>query len=108
MNKYGAIRTEVDGHKFDSRAEARRYGELVLMQRAGEISDLELQPSYDLVVNGRKVARYVADFRYRTVPGGQTIIEDVKGGKATRTPIYRLKARLMDACHGIRVVEVDA
>jgi hypothetical protein len=103
MTKYGAIRTEVDGVTFASKAEARRYAELKLLERAGEIAQLELQPRYPLVVNGVKVATYVGDFRY--IERGGLVVEDTKG---VRTPVYKLKAKLMLAVHGITVKEVEA
>jgi len=95
-NKYGNRRTVVDGIAFDSRAEANRYRELKLLERAGEITTLELQPRFTLMegarVNGRKIRSitYTADFRYRD--GDTMVIEDVKG---TETAVFRLKARLL-------------
>ena len=47
-SKYGAIRTTVDGVTFASKAEARRYAELKLLEQAGEIKGLELQPKFDI------------------------------------------------------------
>ena len=102
MSKYGAKRTEVDGIVFASRSEARRYQELRLLQAAGEISGLELQVKYPLVVNGVKVADYVCDFRYYEDEGDTLIVEDRKG---MRTPVYKLKAKLMRAVHGIEIRE---
>lgn len=99
--KYGNIKTIVDGIKFDSKREAAHYGELKLRQRAGEIFELELQPKYPLIVNGVKVATYIADFRYKE--NGATVVVDVKGMK---TPVYNLKKRLMKATLGIDIVEV--
>lgn len=64
-HKYNAQRTVIDGISFASKAEARRFAELKLMVKAGEIRDLELQPKYPLIVNGQTVASYTADFRYR-------------------------------------------
>lgn len=102
-HKFNAKRTEVDGHKFASKAEARRYSELKLLEKAGQIKDLALQPRYSLVVYGEKVCDYVADFEYR-VPGRTfAVVEDVKG---MRTPIYRLKKKLMRAIHGIEIQEI--
>lgn len=106
MTKYGAIPTTVDGYRFASRAEARRYAELRLMALAGEIADLELHPRFRLVVNGQSIGAYVADFAYTDVATGRRVVEDVKGGQATRTAVYRLKRRLMLACHGIEITEV--
>ena len=107
-NKYGAIRTEVDGITFASKAEARRYSQLRLLEQAGEIAYLELQPAYPLVVNGLSVGRYVADFRYLDRVTGEWVTEDVKGGAATKTAVYRLKAKLVKALYGITVAEVQA
>lgn len=104
MSKYGAVRTEVDGIVFASKSEARRYSELKLAQAAGEISGLELQVKYPLVVNGVKVADYVCDFRYRE-RGRGLVVEDRKG---MRTPVYRLKRKLMKAIHGIDIFETGA
>lgn len=99
-SKYRNHKIVRDGLEFDSRAEADRYAELCLMQRAGEISGLETQPQYTLTVRGVKICDYYGDFRYWQ--NGQLVVEDVKG---VRTPEYRLKAKLMLACHGIAIVE---
>jgi hypothetical protein len=105
MTKYGAIRTEVDGITFASKAEARRYAELRLLLDAGAIYDLTLQPRFDLSVNGVKIGTYVADFRYVDGETHEILVEDVKG---VRTPVYRLKAKLVKALYGITVQEVMA
>ena len=101
-SKYNAKKTYVDGIKFDSKAEARRYSELKLLLKAGEISHLELQPRYDLVVNDVKLGFYKADFRYVELASNEIIVEDVKGVK---TPIYNLKKKLMKAIYGIEILE---
>ena len=101
-SKYGAVVTEVDGIRFASRKEAKRYGILKIMLAAGEIADLELQPEFPLIVNGVLVARYVADFRYRL--GRKIVVEDVKS-KATKTPVYRLKKKIVEALYDIEVIE---
>jgi uncharacterized protein DUF1064 len=112
-HKYGAKATVVDGIRFASQKEARRYGELKLLVRAGEITHLVLQPRFDLwaatpMLNGHHgiqcVGAYIGDFQYRDQRvGGYTVVEDVKGMK---TPLYRLKKKLAEACHGITVVEI--
>jgi hypothetical protein len=105
-SKYNATPTEVDGIRFASQAEARRYGELKLLERAGVIRDLVVHPAYDLVVGGMSVGAYVGDFAYREArPFSGLVVEDVKG---VRTPVYRLKRKLMLAVHGIDVREVRA
>lgn len=106
-SKYNAVKTEVDGITFASKAEARRYSELKLLERGRWIEALELQPRFDCIVNGIKVCTYVADFRYAepslSSRYGRTVIEDVKGVK---TPVYRLKKRLAEALHGITITEI--
>lgn len=101
--KYKNKKVDIDGVVFASKAEARRYGELLLRVRIGEISDLELQPRYPLTVEGVKVATYVADFRYRETASGAVVVEDVKG---VRTAVYRIKNKLMRAIYGIEIVEI--
>jgi len=99
-SKYRAVRTELDGVTFASKKEARRYAVLKLMERARAISNLRLQPRYELRVHGELVATYVGDFAY--LQGGKEVVEDCKGFK---TPVYRLKAKLLKACYGIEVLE---
>lgn len=99
-NKYSAIKTEVDGIKFYSKAEARRYSCLKLLEKSGEISDLSLQPRFDLIVNGKKCGFYKADFKY--IDGGKEVVEDVKGMK---TPVYNLKKKLVKAIYDIDIYE---
>lgn len=95
------------GQMHHSAMEAARCDELSLMQLGGLIRDLEAhpQPSFDLVVNGVSIERYMGDFAYTDVETGQRIVEDVKG-YAGDTKVYQLKRRLMLACHGIDVQEV--
>lgn len=100
-SKYGAVRTVVDGVSFASKREARRYSELKLLERAGEIDELKLQPRYPLIVNGQKVCTFVADFAYRQGPLYQPVVEDCKG---VQTDVFRIKRKLMAACLGIEVV----
>lgn len=102
MTKYNAIKTEIDGYVFDSRAESRRYSELLMLEKAGEISNLILQPVFPLIVSGEKIGKYIADFEYTDL-NGKRIVEDVKGVK---TPVYRLKKKLVKAIHKIEIVEV--
>lgn len=104
-SKFGNIVTEIDGIRFASKREASRYAELKLLQRIGEIVELECQPRYPLTLNGVKLATYVADFRYRVVASGEIVVEDVKS-KPTITDVYRLKKKLMLALHGISLKEV--
>lgn len=93
MNKYNAVRTEVDGILFHSKGEARRYGELKMLERAGEISDLELQPQFVLLDaferDGKRIQaiKYRADFKY--IEGDIVVIEDFKGKETAEFKIKR-------------------
>lgn len=110
QSKYGNKRTQVDGYTFDSLAEARRYGELRLMEKAGEIRDLQVHPVFDLTcptesgVRGR-VAAYEADFVYIDNRINCQVVEDVKG---VRTAMYRLKKKWLKLEYGIEIVEIEA
>jgi len=106
-HKYRAKATTVDGHRFASKAEARRWGELRQLLRAGKISDLELQPRFVLqeafIRSGVKVraVTYVADFEY--FENGKRVVEDVKGMKEGIEP-FPTKWRLFLK----RYPEIDA
>lgn len=107
-HKYGAKRTTVDGITFASQKEARRYQELKLLEKAGAILTLGLQPSFKLKVAGRHgilrdIGEYVADFSYTDVRTEQYVVEDVKGFK---TPLYRWKKKHVEAQYGIQIREI--
>jgi len=93
-NKYRNKKTTIDGITFDSKKEASRYSELMLMIKAGVIHDLKMQPKFELcgpvLWNGKKLrARsYKADFQYLDMDTGEEIVEDVKGHL---TDVYKLK-----------------
>jgi hypothetical protein len=97
-DKYNARKTIVDGIRFDSAKEAKRYGELKLLERAGVISGLTLQPKFALVIK----QTYVADFSYTETATGEAIIEDVKG---FLTAEYKRKRKAMRQQHGITIRE---
>jgi hypothetical protein len=101
MSKYKSIPTTLDGIRFASKREASHYATLKLMQQAGAISDLKIQPRFPIEVNGVKICTYVADFEY--YEKGQRFVVDVKGVK---TAVYRMKRLLMWAVHGIEITEV--
>lgn len=92
-------------HYFPSSAEATRYAQLLLEQRAGLIGQIELQPNYPIEIRGIHVRDYRADFRYRRADG-KTVIEDVKP-KGYRDPLYLLKRDLVQALYGIEIREVE-
>ncbi len=102
-SKWRNKKTVVDGNTFDSEREAEHYSELLLEQQACTISGLKLQEHFSLDVNGFHVADYVADFVYER--DGATIVEDVKSNP-TKTRVYRIKKKLMQAIHGIEIHEV--
>lgn len=124
MNKYRNKKCVLDGIEFDSKKEMRRYSELKLLERAGEISDLKIQvpflllpdqyePSNEVYTRGEnkgklkkgklieKSCQYIADFTY-VDRGGNYIVEDVKG---KRTKEYIIKKKLMLYFHGVRIKE---
>lgn len=102
MTKYHAVKTTIDGIVFDSKAEAARYNTLKLLERNGDIKLLVIHPVYPLTVNGQKIGKYIADFSY--YENGRHIVEDVKGVK---TPIYRLKKKLVKALYGVDILETS-
>ena len=122
INKYKAMKCTVNGIEFDSRKEARRYQELLLLQRAGVILNLQMQVKFVLIpaqyefyerygAKGQelkpgkrlveKECSYVADFVYEE--NGKKVVEDTKGFK---TKDYIIKRKLMLYTHGIRIKEV--
>lgn len=117
--KYNNKKVIVDGITFDSKKEARRYKELKLLERAGQIQNLELQKEYELIPTQREAdtvgvrggikrgkviehaVKYKADFVY--TENGETVVEDTKG---MRTKDYVIKRKLMLYVHQIRIREV--
>lgn len=126
--KYGNRKVVVDGIEFDSRKEANRYCELKLLQRAGQISELELQKEFELIPAqyetfaryGKKGQRlqdgkrcieksctYKADFAY--MKDGQLVVEDTKGYRDPASAGYAkfvIKRKLMLWKYGIRIIEI--
>jgi hypothetical protein len=103
-SKYGNIRTKLDGYTFDSKAEARRYQELRLLEKAKKIHSIEVHKPFSLDCHGTHICDYEADFCYwaRFKNGVLYVVEDVKG---KRTDVYRLKKKLMKALLGIDILE---
>ncbi len=102
--KYRNKPTEVDGIKFPSKKEARRWKDLNLLLNAGRIRNLERQVVFDLHVCGIKICAYRADFVYQEWTNGEwvEVVEDAKGYP---TPEYKLKRKLMAAVHKIAIRE---
>lgn len=101
----GYKKTEVDGITFDSKREARRYQELKLLKRAGNIRSLARQVSFYFVLGDIEIRyppnklghkgpqmKYIADFEYYDCDKEEWIIEDSKGH---RTDAYKLKRAIM-------------
>lgn len=119
ISKYHSKKVEYDGLKFDSKKEAKRYRELMLLERAGKIKDLQMQVKYELIpsqkdMSGRVIERaviYIADFVYTDIstPVHRLIVEDIKGYRNTKGGAYALyviKRKLMLHKYGIKITEV--
>lgn len=97
MSKYNNKKVIVEDYVFDSIQESRRYKELKLLERAGKIQNLELQPHFLLQdsfrKNGKTIRKieYIADFKY--IENGKTIVEDVKG---LQTDVFKIKHKLFE------------
>ena len=127
MNKYKNRMIALPGGEvFDSQREAKRYGELKLLEKSGAIRDLKRQVPFELIPAQRKESRevfkrgdkkgqpkpgkviekavdYYADFTYRDAKTGEFVVEDAKG---VRTKEYIIKRKLMLYVHNIRIKEV--
>ena len=101
--KYKAEKTSAFGLVFDSKKEANRFGELKILERRNEISELKAQPEFLIEINGVKICKYVADFQY--LEKGKIIVEDCKSEITRKHPVYRLKKKLMHAVLGIEIRE---
>lgn len=108
-SKYRNIRCEVDGEKFDSKAEAEFWLELKQRERLGEIRDLRRQVPFPLLCPAElgtvhlEVARYIADFVWTDGTTGRQVVADKKGH---RTREYLLKRKWMALQYGIEILEV--
>lgn len=101
-SKYNAQKTTYNGVVFDSKAEAKRAQEIDWIIASGEVLRVEYQPRFDIVVNEKKIGFYKADFKVY-YSDGRVEIEDVKGMK---TPIYKIKKKLVEALYGIDILEM--
>lgn len=108
-NKYKAEKRNIDGKTYDSHKEAHRHCELVMLQKAGIITELQEQVVFELIPNQydesgkllERACKYKADFVYKQ--NSITVVEDTKG---TRTKDYAIKRKLMLFIHGIRINEI--
>lgn len=107
-SKYKAVKMVIDGVTFDSGLEAARYKQLKLLEEAGTIKNLILQPKFRLMDSYRydgkaiRAIDYIADFMYEE--NGKTIVEDVKG---IRTKDYIIKSKLFIKKHILELKYVD-
>jgi hypothetical protein len=108
-SKYGARKTVLDGIEFHSAGESRRYADLKLRERAGDISGLTLQPVFPIIIGGAPLRirstrgigspiKVILDFAY--FEGQERVVEDFKGFD---TPISRLKRALVEHIYHVRV-----
>jgi len=102
--KYNNVKKEVDGKKFDSTKESKRYLELKSMVERGEISELHEQVKFTFAHNGVKICSYIADFTYSK--NGKEVVEDVKSEMTKKLPVYKIKKKMMVAFFGIEINEV--
>lgn len=104
---YQAKPVTVDGYRFDSQAEARRYGQLKILTMANppKIKNLVIHPKFPMVINGKNIGRgyMILDFAYYEWKDGEwrDVIEDVKGGADTH--IAKLRR---DVCSAINDIQI--
>ena len=106
MSKYGNRKVKTsDGIVHDSQREASRWVELKLLEKAGEIRDLQRQVKYELIPKqeGERAVYYIADFVYTDLRTGKTVVEDTKG---VRTKDYIIKRKLMLYVHKLKIKEI--
>lgn len=109
-NKYNATRVQVDGIWFDSKAEAKRYNELKLMEKAAQIKELKVHPRYPIKYQDQPICDVELDFVYFDgsscwlgndhIYYGHWRYEDVKGRD---NALSKLKRKLVEAFYGIKV-----
>ncbi len=101
-SKYRAKPTVIDGIRFASKKEAAHYCVLKALENNGAIKDLKLQVPFKCVVNGRLICTYICDFVYLDIVAKKLVYCDVKG---FRTPVYKIKKKLVEALHKIHIEE---
>lgn len=109
--KYRNEPCQVGAEKYRSKRERDRHQELLLLQRAGKITELRREVPFELApkvkIEGedraRPAVKYIADFTYIEVPSGRRVVADAKG---MQTTVYRLKKHLLKSIHGIDLIEI--
>jgi hypothetical protein len=102
-NKFRAQPVTLDGHRFASKAERDCYARLKLRVLAREIADLEIHPRFDLLVNGTRIGRYTADFRFIERATGQVRVIDVKSPVTATRRDFRRACKHLKQQDGIEV-----
>lgn len=105
-NKFGAVKTTVDGIVFDSKHEAECWTQLRLREQAGEIRDLRRQGKFPLMVDGHFIGFYVSDFDYYDVRLETRIVADAKSEHTKTLALYRWKKKHFAAQFGFEIVEL--
>jgi len=95
------VERTMDGIVFASKKEMKRYAELKLLQRAGEVSDLELQPEFRVSINGNHYCTYTADFAY--TQKDERIVEELKSTGTAKDAAYRLRKKAAELFYGIKI-----
>jgi hypothetical protein len=120
-SRFPAKRTTVDGFTFDSKREAKRYGELKMLEKGGEIADLKIHPEFPVDIKGRHFCIYTADFSYNELRRHRdadvaglflvtvrAVVEDVKSSGTRKDTAYRLRKKAAELYYGITITETGA
>jgi hypothetical protein len=99
-------RRTLDGITFASLHECKRYAVLKQREKAGVIECLELQPRWEILINGKHFCWVTADFAYRDVETRRPVVEDSKTTGTQKDDAYRMRKRALELAHGIKIVEV--
>jgi hypothetical protein len=109
-SKFNNVKSEIDGHIFDSNKEAEFYGSLKLKKQAGLIKDFKIQVQYDILVNNIHIAYYYLDFQIENNDGSFEYIDikgkDKKTNKFIKTGVFALKKRLVEAIYNIKITMI--
>jgi hypothetical protein len=96
----------IDGIVFDSKKEAMRYSELLLLQRAGEIHGLEPQAAFKVFINQKHFCTFTVDFHYMDKRKNAAVYEEVKSSGTAKDAAYRLRRKAAELFHGIKITEL--
>lgn len=103
-HKFHAVKTVcAEGHTHPSKTESAKCDDLHRQQCEGLITHLTREPVFPIIINGKVVCKYVADFQYRMADSGLSVVMDVKG---VRTRIFDLKKKMVEAAYPGVVIAV--